>query len=225
MSAKYKWLDIQNQKFNRLTALTLSDKSHYQADYWNCLCDCGNSVVLLTRQIIKGNVKSCGCLLRESSVRVGKNNTTHGFHGTRQYQTWSGMKARCNNQKNDAYVNYGGRGISYDARWENFEEFWEDMSKGYSDNLTLDRIDPNGNYTKENCRWVDSYLQAINKNTPITNTSGTTGVSWEAANSNWRVRISVDGKRLCLGAYKDYDEAVTIRKQAELHYYGENFGN
>jgi len=135
------------------------------------------------------------------------------------------MKARCNNQKNDSYLSYGGRGVSYDPAWENFEGFWEDMSKGYSDNLTLDRIDPNGNYTKENCRWVDTYLQAINKNTPITNTSGTTGVSWEAANSNWRVRISTNGKRLCLGAYKDYDEAVAIRKQAELHYYGENFGN
>ena len=225
MSTKYKGLDIQGQKFTKLTALILSDKSHYQADYWNCLCDCGNEVVLLTRQLIKGNVKSCGCLMKESIAKVGRNNIKHGFHGTRQYQTWNGMKARCSNYSSEVYLSYGAKGISYDSKWETFEGFWDDMAEGYSDDLTLDRIDPNGNYTKENCRWVNKYLQAINKNTPVTNTSGTTGVSWEEANQNWRVRISVNGKRLCLGAYDSYDAAVLVRKKAELEYYGENFGN
>lgn len=225
MSTKYKGLDIQYQRFTKLVAVSLSDKSHYQADYWNCLCDCGCEVILLTRQLVKGNVKSCGCLLREHSAKLGKKNIKHGLSGTRQYQIWNGMKDRCNNQNSDVYLSYGDKGISYDTRWEAFEYFWEDMGDGYSDDFTLDRIDPNGDYTKDNCRWVNKYLQAINKNTPVTNTSGTTGVSWEAPNSNWRVRISVNGKRLCLGAFESYDEAVAVRKQAELTYYGENFGN
>lgn len=225
MSAKYKGLDVKGQKFTKLTVMSLSDKSHYQADYWNCLCDCGNKVVLLTRQLIKGNVKSCGCLLKESIAKVGKNNIKHGLRETRQYQIWSGMKSRCHNENSDVYLSYGARGISYDDKWETFGGFWEDMEEGYSDDLTLDRIDPNGDYNKENCRWVDKFLQAINKNTSINNTSGTTGVSWVEANQNWRVRISVEGKRLCLGSFESYEEAVLIRKQAEIAYYGENFGN
>lgn len=86
---------------------------------------------------------------------------THGMSNTRQYGIWQQMKNRCNNPKNIKYHIYGGKGITYCDKWENFEGFWKDMKEGYSDNLTLDRINNNGNYNKDNCRWA-TYTQQNN---------------------------------------------------------------
>lgn len=88
-----------------------------------------------------------------------------GFSKSRIYGIWSNMKRRCNNPKCQDYPRYGGRGITYDPRWENFAEFYKDMSPTYEDDLTLDRIDVNGPYTKDNCRWVSRLVQNNNKTT------------------------------------------------------------
>lgn len=101
------------------------------------------------------NIKSILC------VKCSK--IKHGFFGTRQYGIWVSMKGRCKNRKADDYKYYGARGITYDKRWEKFENFWEDMKDGYSDNLTLDRINVNGNYEKANCRWITNLEQQSNK--------------------------------------------------------------
>ena len=87
---------------------------------------------------------------------------------TRQYQTWADMKGRCDNKKNDRYHCYGGRGISYSSKWNTFVGFWEDMKEGYSNDLTLDRTDNDGNYTKENCRWIPMSEQYETRNKPYT---------------------------------------------------------
>lgn len=152
-------------------------------------------------------------------------NTKHGLRNSRPYYIWRGLKVRCSNPNNPDWGEYGGRGISYDTKWESFKGFWEDMQEGYSEDLILDRIDPNGSYTKENCRWVDYYLSAINKNTPINNTSGITGVHWDARTSKWRARISVKGVRKHLGNFDKYEDAVSARKEAELKYFNQTFGN
>lgn len=89
----------------------------------------------------------------------------HGMYKTRPYRTWSHLKGRCNNKNDKNYHNYGGRGITYDPRWETFEGFWKDMKDGYKDNLTIDRIDNNGNYCKKNCRWISWKQQAYNRRT------------------------------------------------------------
>lgn len=88
-----------------------------------------------------------------------------GSSKTRIYGIWSNMKSRCNNPNNQDYGHYGGRGVTYDPRWENFAEFYKDMSSTYEDDLTLDRIDVNGPYTKDNCRWVSRLVQNNNKTT------------------------------------------------------------
>ncbi len=97
------------------------------------------------------------------NININHNRYKHGMSKTRPYRTWSGMKARCNDTKNEQYHNYGGRGITYDKKWETFEGFWEDMEKGYRDGLTIDRIDSNKNYCKENCRWATQEQQNNNR--------------------------------------------------------------
>ena len=108
---------------------------------------CGNIV-----EVLKSNgkkQKSCGC-----------HKGVHGMSKTRIYKIWEDMKKRCDNKSNKYYKNYGGRGISYDPKWSNFTNFYEDMKYTYEDNLTLDRIDNNGNYCKDNCQWITHSVNA-----------------------------------------------------------------
>lgn len=97
----------------------------------------------------------------------GSNNPNykHGMRGTRPYSIWQAMKARCDKKTTINYQYYGGKGVSYDPRWGSFIEFWNDMSKGYSDGLTLDRINSDNDYTKDNCRWISIQKQQFNKST------------------------------------------------------------
>lgn len=88
----------------------------------------------------------------------------HGQSNSREYKIWKSMKRRCNNPKYPQYSRYGGRGIGYQLEWEKFENFWKDMKKFYSENLELDRIDNDGNYTKNNCRWINSSENNRNRN-------------------------------------------------------------
>lgn len=117
-----------------------------------CRCDCGNVRKFDGSALKLGNNKSCGCL-------------NHGMSGTRFYQVWTNMKRRCNDPTNKSYSIYGGKGISYVPEWEYFENFRNDMADGYSDNLTLDRIDFDGDYGPGNCRWADKDTQANNTST------------------------------------------------------------
>ena len=106
-------------------------------------CSCGSSPrKMLISNFKTGSTKSCGCFNKEKS-------TTHGMHKTRQYQCWADMKTRCDNADHKWYSYYGGRGITYSPEWATFEGFWKDMSIGYSDELTLNRRNNDGDYTKE----------------------------------------------------------------------------
>lgn len=131
------------------------------AYYWNCICDCGKEVVVDGNCLKSGNVTSCGCYWKEIK-------TTHGMTNTRLYHIWHTMKSRCLNKNDNNYKNYGHRGIKICDEWMKFEQFskWA-LSNGYSDKLTIDRINVNGNYCPDNCRWVDVVVQNNNKNTNI----------------------------------------------------------
>lgn len=122
--------------------------------YFLCQCDCGNTTVASLGNLRKGDILGCGCL-------VGLSNRTHYETKTRLYRIWASMKRRCHKTTN---MNYGGRGIKICSQWENYEPFrdWA-LSHGYSDKLTIDRKDVNGDYCPENCRWATMKQQSNNK--------------------------------------------------------------
>jgi hypothetical protein len=122
---------------------------------WLCRCDCGKTKVIAIRNMQCGGTKSCGCM------HVG--HPKHGLSGDQIYRVWGAMKGRCNNPRYAGYKNYGGRGISYDPRWNDFGVFMEEIGNQWADGLEIDRIDNNGNYTKENCRWVTRSENQNNK--------------------------------------------------------------
>lgn len=160
--------DLTGRRFGRLTVME-RDKTHFGSGdhtYWICLCDCGKISNARPDALKSGTVVSCGCYHREVSSGIGSViNLKHGLSKTRLFKIWSGVKSRCNNPNSPAYKNYGGRGIYISKEWEhNFEAFYEwSIKNGYSDDLQIDRIDNNGPYSKENCRWVTSKENGRNK--------------------------------------------------------------
>lgn len=153
--------DLKGQRFYRLTVVDYYGISDKKQIYWKCLCDCGNEILVKTADLRCGGMKSCGCWRRE----VGHNNFKYDCKNNRLYHIWRGMKARCFNKNNANFPRYGGRGITVCEEWkDDFSSFssWA-YSNGYSDELSIDRIDFDGNYCPENCRWATLTEQNNNK--------------------------------------------------------------
>ena len=156
--------DIIGHRFGRLTVMYQVTDSPDAKARWLCQCDCGNGAVMKMSGLKKSKVPSCGCYTREqSAIRA----TTHGLTDSPIHKVWSDMRERCNNPKNKSYPDYGGRGIKVDPRWEDFENFHNDMIGTYEPGLELDRIDNDGPYSPENCRWVTHLENCRNKRNTI----------------------------------------------------------
>lgn len=160
---KKPYIDLVGQRFGRLVvvALVKDEAGSNIPTRWMCACDCGKTTIVRGYNLRSGGTNSCGCLARE---RASERTKIHGEAGTRIHHIWNHMKQRCENPTNRAYRLYGGRGISVCDEWHEYTSFrdWA-MDNGYQDNLTLDRIDVNGNYEPSNCRWITLREQQQNK--------------------------------------------------------------
>lgn len=160
-SNKIRAKNLCSKRFGKLIVLKrVENQGHNPC--WLCRCDCGNFKIVQSSMLTTNRTTSCGCEWKE---RLRKNKTTHNETHTRLYQIWRNMKARCFNTKNVSYEYYGARGIIVCEEWtKSYKSFrnWA-LDNNYSDILTIDRIDVNGNYEPSNCRWITNLEQQHNK--------------------------------------------------------------
>lgn len=212
--------DLTGKRFGRWTVLERAENKHNKISYV-CICDCGKTKTVNADTLLNGRSLSCGCLQKE---RVSEMEIKHGMANTRIYRIYYNMKSRCLNHKDDRYKDYGGRGISICKEWldfNGFENFCEwSMNNGYLDNLTIDRINVNGNYEPSNCRWITNAEQSKNKRTCIYFTYF--GVTKNL--KDWCECIGESYKKIYGRHYRGY-EAFRKEDVEKIKKYLENGGN
>jgi len=162
-------IDLTGQRFERLKVIKRIENNKHGQAMWLCKCDCGNEVKTTTAHLRKGHVKSCGCYSHDLTRKRNKDNARHGVSRTRLYREWAMMKQRCYKKEHKSFADYGGRGITVCDEWLVPDNFFEwALSNGYAENLTIDRIDVNGNYCPENCRFITMKEQIRNRRNTVT---------------------------------------------------------
>lgn len=151
---------MAGKRYGRLVVIERAGSRRKRA-LWKCRCDCGNFALVTGDDLRTGGTRSCGCLGAERRVEA---NVKHGYCGTRIYRIWKGMLARCRNKGSTDFKWYGAKGVSVCEEWLSFENFknWA-FSNGYTESLTLDRVNVYGNYEPSNCRWATVSEQNANR--------------------------------------------------------------
>jgi hypothetical protein len=193
--------DLSGAVFGRLTVLRRAACPGNPR--WVCICECGKEHITTSSSLKSGDTKSCGCARIELR-------TKHSMCGTTEYHIWSSMLNRCKKNRK------GYENITVCKRWrDSFSSFYADMGPRPKDR-TLDRINPNKNYTPKNCRWADLNTQARNRR------GKDIGIVWVEKKKKYRVQIGVNGKTRYVGLTTSIKEARKMRKQAEKEYWNGN---
>lgn len=156
--------DHKGEVYGRLTVLYFI-KREKNKTYWKCKCECGNEIIIPITYLTTGDTQSCGCLRKEVTAKTSKKNSFVKNH--RLYSIWIDMRRRCYNKNRKSYKYYYKKNICICEQWKNdFAEFQDwSLKNGYKDNLTIDRINNDGNYEPGNCRWVTTFEQNNNMST------------------------------------------------------------
>lgn len=207
--------DLTGLKFGKLTVIKRMPNNQNNKAVWLCKCECGKEAVIIGSRLYTGKTKSCGCLTVEKTI---ERSTKHGQGHSHLYGTRMNMIDRCTNPRNKSFNYYGGRGIKVCPEWLNKEtgvQAFTDwaMANGYQDGLTLDRIDTNGDYSPDNCRWVTMAVQCTNRR-PKPNRTGFPGVVL-LPNGRYQAVITVKGKRKSIGVYETAEEAGEAYRKAK----------
>ena len=219
-----KFIEMAGRIFGRWTVIERVGSDKYNKPLWLCECECGNRKEVNGASLRRGDSRSCGCILKEMF-------TKHGMYKTRLNKTYRGLKQRCYNPNNTRYSYYGGRGIKMCDEWLgkngpiNFMD-WA-LANGYTDDLSIDRIDNEGNYEPSNCKWSTQETQCRNRRVRITNKTGVSGVTQRTDSKKicWRVTIRANKKNLNIGTFSNLSEAIMARKEAELKYWNKEVNN
>jgi len=179
-------------------------------------CDCGTIKDVNFSDLKATKIKSCGCMMIDL---VRQSTTTHGMTYEALYGVWASMKKRCDNPNFFAYHDYGGRGINYQKSWATFQDFCNDMSEGYSEYLELDRIDVNGNYCKENCRWVARGVNCHNRRKRKGSRCLSIGVCMKE--SKFRAQLTFEGSTVFRQIFLTEQEAAKAYDDVSEQYYGD----
>lgn len=202
-------LALKGKRFGFLEVLEETSKRVHRAVMWLCKCHrCGELCEVAGRDMKNGNVQSCGCV-RKEHIRTLK--LSHGMADTPENRIYRGLKARCNNKKNPAYPDYGGRGVVVCERWqESFENFYEDMGPRPSPKHSLDRSDNDGNYEPSNCRWVTRSVQNSNQRKREGCTSKYKYVYKSTAAGKWQTQLPNKKSVGCFNTEAEAADAVAL---------------
>lgn len=205
-------IDLTGQRFGRLVVESFSHMKK-NISIWNCICDCGNEKKIDSSLMKQEKTKSCGCIQMEMRIQHGKRNKIHGMIKTPEYRAWDAMKSRCLNKTHPSYKDYGGRNITIYKPWiESFESFYKDMGPRPSPQHSLDRIDNNKGYSKQNCRWTTKRIQMINQRPRNRETALPQGV-YLTRNGKYYSQIRYGNKGIHLGTF---DDPITAAEEYQL---------
>jgi hypothetical protein len=201
-------IDHTGSRFGKLVVVQRAGRNALKKVLWKCLCDCGNETVVVAGSLVTGNTTSCGCIVP---------NFKHGGWNKASYNTWRAMMRRCNNPRDKDYKRYGAVGIKVCSRWHDYVSFAKDMGEPVG-NQTLDRIDPYGDYTPENCRWASLPVQVRNTRVRKNSESGHTGIRFRS--NKWYAEITVQKKKFYSKVADTLEEAIRNRKELERLHWG-----